>query len=103
MQCAVGCSDAWLGDRYCDTACNVKECGFDAGDCGMANIEAELPVLDWLPDTPNITQRLAVRRVDEKQRRGKGIESSCCSAYSRCYTLTSSSVIKWMRRGCTRR
>ncbi len=32
-QCATGCSDAWLGDKFCDTACNVAACDFDSGDC----------------------------------------------------------------------
>lgn len=34
--CNTGCADTWVGDRYCDTACNVYNCGFDAGDCGIA-------------------------------------------------------------------
>lgn len=32
--CHTGCANNWIADRYCDTACNVLECGFDAGDCG---------------------------------------------------------------------
>ncbi|XP_045176047.2 N-acetylglucosamine-1-phosphotransferase subunits alpha/beta-like isoform X2 [Mercenaria mercenaria] len=32
--CHSGCANNWIADRYCDTACNVLECGFDAGDCG---------------------------------------------------------------------
>ncbi|KAF8795915.1 N-acetylglucosamine-1-phosphotransferase like protein [Argiope bruennichi] len=35
--CNKECADAWLADRYCDKACNVRECGFDAGDCGLDN------------------------------------------------------------------
>jgi len=31
--CAPGCPDAWLGDKYCDAACNKEECGWDLGDC----------------------------------------------------------------------
>ena len=34
--CSPGCADTWVGDRYCDVACNVAQCGFDAGDCGVA-------------------------------------------------------------------
>ena len=34
--CSPGCADTWVGDRYCDVACNVAQCGFDAGDCGIA-------------------------------------------------------------------
>ncbi|ESO99577.1 hypothetical protein LOTGIDRAFT_238796 [Lottia gigantea] len=33
--CNTGCANTWIADRYCDTACNVKVCGFDAGDCGV--------------------------------------------------------------------
>ena len=33
--CNQGCLNSWLGDRYCDTACRVHDCGFDAGDCGV--------------------------------------------------------------------
>ena len=33
--CQRGCADNWLADRYCDAACNVAACGFDAGDCGV--------------------------------------------------------------------
>lgn len=35
--CNEDCTDTWLADRYCDKACNVLECGFDAGDCGTEN------------------------------------------------------------------
>lgn len=35
--CNEDCTDTWLADRYCDKACNVYECGFDAGDCGTEN------------------------------------------------------------------
>jgi len=34
--CSPGCADTWVGDRYCDVACNVAQCGYDAGDCGIA-------------------------------------------------------------------
>ncbi|XP_068729613.1 N-acetylglucosamine-1-phosphotransferase subunits alpha/beta-like [Montipora capricornis] len=34
--CSPGCADTWVGDRYCDVACNVAPCGYDAGDCGIA-------------------------------------------------------------------
>ena len=32
-RCALGCSESWIGDGYCDTACNVRECDFDYPDC----------------------------------------------------------------------
>ncbi|KAG8196334.1 hypothetical protein JTE90_013819 [Oedothorax gibbosus] len=35
--CNSECADTWLADRYCDKACNVRDCGFDAGDCGVDN------------------------------------------------------------------
>lgn len=31
--CARGCPSNWLGDGFCDLACNTTECGFDGGDC----------------------------------------------------------------------
>ncbi|XP_075250719.1 N-acetylglucosamine-1-phosphotransferase subunits alpha/beta-like isoform X2 [Convolutriloba macropyga] len=37
--CAVGCTDSWLGDKYCDMSCNKRVCGFDAGDCGVASLK----------------------------------------------------------------
>ncbi|XP_072340883.1 N-acetylglucosamine-1-phosphotransferase subunits alpha/beta isoform X1 [Scyliorhinus torazame] len=32
--CNQGCANSWLADKFCDQACNVLACGFDAGDCG---------------------------------------------------------------------
>ena len=32
-KCAPGCSDAWIGDGFCDRACNVSSCDFDFPDC----------------------------------------------------------------------
>ena len=32
-KCNTGCVEAWLGDGYCDSACNVSACLWDAGDC----------------------------------------------------------------------
>lgn len=32
--CNAGCANSWLADKFCDQACNVLSCGFDAGDCG---------------------------------------------------------------------
>jgi hypothetical protein len=32
-KCAPGCSDTWIGDGYCDRACNVSACNFDYPDC----------------------------------------------------------------------
>ena len=31
--CAPGCPDTWLGDKYCDSACNNADCNWDMGDC----------------------------------------------------------------------
>ncbi|KFM76285.1 N-acetylglucosamine-1-phosphotransferase subunits alpha/beta, partial [Stegodyphus mimosarum] len=42
--CNEDCADTWLADRYCDRACNVQACGFDAGDCGVENFH-KLPEL----------------------------------------------------------
>lgn len=35
-QCSRGCPLWFLGNRYCDQACNVAACQFDKGDCGSA-------------------------------------------------------------------
>eukprot|EP00794_Sanderia_malayensis_P020317 gene20317-22316_t len=40
--CNSGCANSWIGDRYCDINCNVRACGYDAGDCGLAKLR-ELP------------------------------------------------------------
>ncbi|XP_048241976.1 N-acetylglucosamine-1-phosphotransferase subunits alpha/beta-like [Haliotis rufescens] len=44
--CNTGCANNWIADKYCDTACNIKKCGFDAGDCGTKNYEElyEIPL-----------------------------------------------------------
>lgn len=33
--CTPGCPDSWIGDKYCDRACENALCGFDGGDCGI--------------------------------------------------------------------
>ncbi len=35
-KCAPGCSDSWIGDGFCDRACNVSACNFDYPDCSNA-------------------------------------------------------------------
>jgi len=37
LYCNHGCANNWIADRYCDQSCNVRECGFDAADCGTAS------------------------------------------------------------------
>lgn len=32
-KCSPGCSDSWIGDGFCDKACNVSSCNFDYPDC----------------------------------------------------------------------
>jgi len=36
-QCAPGCPEAWLADKYCDKACNTSMCNWDEGDCRLIN------------------------------------------------------------------
>ena len=38
--CADGCPSNWVGDGYCDRACNVSDCDFDGGDCRNASNSA---------------------------------------------------------------
>ncbi|KAG2383222.1 hypothetical protein C9374_004559 [Naegleria lovaniensis] len=40
--CAASCPDTWIGDRFCDRPCNVRECGFDAGDCDFKDLKRVL-------------------------------------------------------------
>lgn len=37
--CALGCSNNWLADQFCDRACNVQDCAFDMGDCGVEQFD----------------------------------------------------------------
>ncbi|XP_010154803.1 PREDICTED: N-acetylglucosamine-1-phosphotransferase subunits alpha/beta [Eurypyga helias] len=37
--CNQGCANSWLADKFCDQACNVLSCGFDAGDCGQDHFD----------------------------------------------------------------
>jgi len=41
--CSAGCPDTWIGDKYCDRACNNQDCGFDAGDCGFEEVFQKIP------------------------------------------------------------
>ena len=52
VYCNAGCANNWLADRYCDQACNNKQCGFDAGDCGLDNFH-RLARIDL---QPNVTE-----------------------------------------------
>lgn len=59
--CSPGCADTWVGDRYCDVTCNVAQCGFDAGDCGVAQFgELHHIDVDEKTHTVNIPQGLSV-------------------------------------------
>lgn len=35
--CAEGCQPGWIGDKYCDHACNTEGCDWDGGDCDAKN------------------------------------------------------------------
>ena len=52
--CALGCMDAWLGDKYCDRTCNVPECGFDLTDCDLGPVFSD-PLVHGLRPTDNAT------------------------------------------------
>lgn len=41
--CAPGCSLWFLGNNYCDPACNNPDCNFDEGDCEGTESAAEEP------------------------------------------------------------
>jgi len=50
-ECAPGCPDYWLGDNYCDSACNVEACNYDDGDCGTTTECAPGCPDYWLGDS----------------------------------------------------
>ncbi|OTF76611.1 hypothetical protein BLA29_004924, partial [Euroglyphus maynei] len=37
--CASNCVNNWLGDSFCDQACNNTNCAFDMADCGVDNFQ----------------------------------------------------------------
>ncbi|XP_067855339.1 N-acetylglucosamine-1-phosphotransferase subunits alpha/beta [Heptranchias perlo] len=43
--CNQGCANSWLADKFCDQACNVLSCGFDAGDCGQEHFDQMYDVI----------------------------------------------------------
>lgn len=45
--CAEGCGANWIGDGYCDVACNCTECGWDNGDCANATSATSGPSFGW--------------------------------------------------------
>uniref|UniRef100_A0A8D2PPG8 N-acetylglucosamine-1-phosphotransferase subunits alpha/beta n=1 Tax=Zosterops lateralis melanops TaxID=1220523 RepID=A0A8D2PPG8_ZOSLA len=49
--CNQGCANSWLADKFCDQACNVLSCGFDAGDCGQDHFEEMYKVVLKLNQT----------------------------------------------------
>jgi Stealth protein CR2, conserved region 2/LNR domain/Stealth protein CR1, conserved region 1 len=69
--CASGCPDSWIGDKYCDRSCDVKECGFDAGDCGLDDVVKELIVVELVLD-PDGTVRAPLFEVTAAQTRPQG-------------------------------
>ncbi|XP_075546750.1 N-acetylglucosamine-1-phosphate transferase subunits alpha and beta isoform X2 [Dermacentor variabilis] len=52
LYCSTSCANSWLADKFCDQACNVLPCAFDAGDCGTANY-GQLYSLDLSWDEQN--------------------------------------------------
>ncbi|OCT88742.1 N-acetylglucosamine-1-phosphotransferase subunits alpha/beta [Xenopus laevis] len=49
--CNQGCANSWLADKFCDQACNVLNCGFDAGDCGQDHFEEMYKINMYLNQT----------------------------------------------------
>ncbi|XP_077506592.1 N-acetylglucosamine-1-phosphotransferase subunits alpha/beta-like isoform X1 [Amblyomma americanum] len=52
LYCSTSCANSWLADKFCDQACNVLPCAFDAGDCGTTNYR-QLYALDLSWDERN--------------------------------------------------
>lgn len=38
-KCNPGCIDSWIGDGFCDRACNNSRCMWDAADCSGPNVK----------------------------------------------------------------
>lgn len=45
--CAEGCGATWIGDGYCDVACNCSECGWDNGDCANSTASNGATNFGW--------------------------------------------------------
>ena len=60
--CNTGCADTWVGDRYCDAACNVAQCGFDAGDCGVSQF-SKLFNIDVTVTTQDVSIPLGIEAM----------------------------------------
>eukprot|EP00047_Mylnosiga_fluctuans_P003985 m.232102 g.232102 ORF g.232102 m.232102 type:complete len:1323 (+) comp12300_c0_seq1:20-3988(+) len=61
--CNQGCADSWMGDKYCDRACDVPQCGFDGGDCGIDKVTGAFPGIPVSPDQHVVHQDVAVDGV----------------------------------------
>uniref|UniRef100_A0A6I8S132 N-acetylglucosamine-1-phosphotransferase subunits alpha/beta n=1 Tax=Xenopus tropicalis TaxID=8364 RepID=A0A6I8S132_XENTR len=55
--CNQGCANSWLADKFCDQACNVLSCGFDAGDCGQDHFEEMYKINMYLNKTHYIVPK----------------------------------------------
>jgi hypothetical protein len=52
--CNKGCPDSWLGDRVCDQRCNIPECAYDVGDCGINAVTESFPAIASLSQTATV-------------------------------------------------
>ncbi|KYO36469.1 N-acetylglucosamine-1-phosphotransferase subunits alpha/beta [Alligator mississippiensis] len=71
--CNQGCANSWLADKFCDQACNVLSCGFDAGDCGQDHFDELYKVTLQLNQTTYIIPKdiqLALQDLDLKLENG---------------------------------
>eukprot|EP01117_Protostelium_nocturnum_P010349 TRINITY_DN3721_c0_g1_i2.p1 TRINITY_DN3721_c0_g1~~TRINITY_DN3721_c0_g1_i2.p1 ORF type:complete len:1019 (-),score=326.23 TRINITY_DN3721_c0_g1_i2:164-3220(-) len=41
--CAEGCPSSWIGDGFCDQACNSSACDWDGGDCANVTADSDTP------------------------------------------------------------
>jgi len=41
--CVPGCPSSWIADKMCDARCNVRQCAFDGGDCGLGPVQQAFP------------------------------------------------------------
>lgn len=105
--CSPGCADTWVGDRYCDVACNVAQCGYDAGDCGVAQFHELFHVdIDLNTHEVHLPQGVSVLYFNISKLFGEGKVTS--GEYSETHCVRSATVAQkfkvftlTLRRNCT--
>mmetsp|Transcript_26095 Transcript_26095/g.65591 ORF Transcript_26095/g.65591 Transcript_26095/m.65591 type:complete len:1122 (+) Transcript_26095:89-3454(+) len=72
--CNEGCPSTWIGDGYCDLACNTTSCGFDGGDCANQPAASQN---SWWSDPNTETQPYCARGCPDSWVGDKYCDRSC--------------------------